>query len=306
MPRKGQLSGFFVNCKNCGKEIYKTPYQYKKHKNHYCDNKCQREYQSKLVAETRVCEICGTEFTVPQSDPKRLCSVECQRIWQTQQTGILNPKFDGVLVSCDYCGVLYYTQKYKAYSDVYKHRFCGEKCRKEWYSKVWSQSDEWREESRIRAANILSRGLIPNTNTKPQQIVNSILDDLNIKYTNEKNFKYYAMDNYLDDYNLCIEVMGDYWHSSPIKYRERSELYPSQSKNIRMDKAKRTYIRKYYKIEILNLWEDDIYNKPEMISALILEYINSKGELKNYNSFNYELVDGKLIRDKIIKPYFEI
>ncbi len=34
----------------------------------------------------------------------------------------------------------------------------------------------------------------------------------------KKGFKYYAVDNYLDKYNLIIEVMGDFWHCHPLKY----------------------------------------------------------------------------------------
>jgi hypothetical protein len=32
------------------------------------------------------------------------------------------------------------------------------------------------------------------------------------KYLNEKQFQYFAVDNYLEEYNLIIEVMGTYWH----------------------------------------------------------------------------------------------
>lgn len=39
---------------------------------------------------------------------------------------------------------------------------------------------------------------------------------MNIKYINEKTFKYYSVDNYLVDYNLIIEIMGDYFHANPI------------------------------------------------------------------------------------------
>ena len=100
--------------------------------------------------------------------------------------------------------------------------------------------------------------------------------------------------------------MGDYWHGSPIKYKNK--LNDVQRNRIGKDKAKHSYIKSNYGIEILYLWEDDIYNRLDLCRALIQLYISKKGLLKNYNSFNYYLSeDGNIIlNSNIIKPYFEI
>ena len=139
--------------------------------------------------------------------------------------------------------------------------------------------------------------------TKPQIGVDNILEELNIKYVNEYNCKYYAIDNYLSDYNLMIEVNGDYFHSNPLKFTELNQM---QIKGITRDKRKRTYIKRYKEIDILYLWESDIKNKPELCRELILEYVNNKGILSNYNSFNYLLVEGKLVMNEcIVIPYVD-
>lgn len=120
--------------------------------------------------------------------------------------------------------------------------FCNNKCRREWYSKVFSQDEKWKEESRKRAVRILENRKI-DTNTKPQIITNIILNDMGVSYINEKGFKYYTVDNYLDKYNLVIEVMGDFWHCHPLKYNKET-LQEIHIKRISRDKAKHTYFKK--------------------------------------------------------------
>lgn len=297
---KGQLSGYFINCENCGKEVYKTKSQYNKAKHHFCSTKCQRAFDHKKTYEDRVCEICGEFFHVSKKSTQRFCSVECQNFWQTQQVGIKNPRFLSKSVNCDYCGNDFYMQKHRI--GLYNHKFCSEKCKRMWYSEIFSQDKKWKEESRKRAVRILENGQ-SDTNTKPQQMINFLLDDMHISYINEKAFVYYAVDNYLNEHNLIIEVMGDFWHCHPMKYTTEN-IRDIQKKRIPKDKAKHTYLKNNYNIEILYLWEDDIYNSLEVCKLLIDKYISNKGILDNYHSFNYHLENKDLIlNNDIIIPY---
>jgi endogenous inhibitor of DNA gyrase (YacG/DUF329 family) len=102
MPAKGNLTGTYVPCEWCGKLIYKTPYQLHKHGHHYCSNKCQSEKKHSETYEDRYCEICGELMHVSKKSTQRFCSLECQRIWQTQQVGPLNKKFTQEKINCDY------------------------------------------------------------------------------------------------------------------------------------------------------------------------------------------------------------
>lgn len=179
--------------------------------------------------------------------------------------------------------------------------FCSNECRRTWYAQIWSQQDAWKEKSKIRAIKILKSGAI-GTNTNPQIIVNNLLDAMRIEYENEKSYKYYSVDNYLVDYNLIIEVMGDFWHCNPLKYFDN--FHNIQKKRIPKDKAKHTYIKDKYNIEILYLWENDIYNQPYLCKRLIKKYIQSNGNLKNYHSFNYHIKNNKLLlNNNLIIPY---
>ena len=113
MPTKGQLSGYWVNCENCGKLVYKTKTNYNRRKHHYCSNKCQLEKQHKLSHEDRECEICGETFHVSKKSTQRFCSIECQGKWQSTQIGTLNPRSTKVEIECECCGKRFYEKVYK-------------------------------------------------------------------------------------------------------------------------------------------------------------------------------------------------
>lgn len=275
-----------VICANCGKEVIQTNKQYNRAKNHYCSNKCQQEYQHNLCCENRECPICHSVFNVSKKSTQLLCSTKCQHKWQTFQTGELNPKFASIKSKCEYCGEEFYLKRYKINNK--SHNFCCKKCRQDWYSKVYSQTEECRKASRERILKCYEQGIFSHTNTKPQILINNLLGELKIPFVNEYNCRHYSIDNYLKDNNLMIEVMGDYWHGNPKKYNKDS-LTSVQRKNAVRDKEKHTYISKCYNIEILYLWENDIYNRLDLCKKLILLYIKNNGKLSNYHSYNYYL-----------------
>lgn len=221
--------------------------------------------------------------------------------WQKTITGELNPQFTSIKIPCTYCGQEHYVKPYKL--QIQEHFFCNEKCRQGWYADVFSQTDEWSEKKRIDAIKILESGAMSKTNSKPQQLVDSILDKNEIDYEREKGVKYYCIDNYLSNNNLMIEVMGDYWHCNPLKFNEK--INKIQYERIPKDKAKHTHVKNHFDIEILYIWECDTYSDLEKCEKLILEYVKRNGDLKNYHSFNYYLDEnGELkLRDSLIIPY---
>jgi len=238
---------------------------------------------------------------ISKKSTKRFCSTDCQNIWQRNNTGFKNKRFRGGYVSCEMCAREFLVGKYIYESD--RHHFCSSDCRKNWYSSIWSQSEAWRLESKERAVRILSDNK-SKTQTKPQVAVNNMLEELGISYRNEEPYKYYSLDNYLVDYNLVIEVMGDYWHASPLKYPK--SVNDKQMHIISRDKAKHTYIKNQHQLEILYLWEADILIRPSVCKNLVLKYIETGGVLPNYHSFNYHISNQHIeLNDKIETPYQE-
>lgn len=298
-----EKKGKYVPCEYCGKLTYKTPYQLKIKPHYYCSNECFSKKRSEEHKEHRTCEFCGADMYVRKSVKLRFCSVQCQNEWQKGNIGYKNPKFEGIETNCETCGKDIIVGK--SHVNMYKHHFCSNQCRQEWYGDILSQDKGWREESRKRAVRILSSKQTKNTHTKPQIIMNNILDSISIEYINEKNFKYYSIDNYLPAYNLAIEVNGDYWHTSPLIYD--SPTNDMQRKIISRDNAKRTYLKRWYDINVLYIWESDIYKNSELCKALIKKYINAGGILPNYNSFNYHLNEhgGLELNKEIIKSFQE-
>ena len=122
-----------------------------------------------------------------------------------------------------------------------------------------------------------------------QQIVlYSILDDLKIKYQPEYYIGYYSFDCFLIDYNILIEVQGDYWHNLP--------------KAIRNDKSKATYIEKYFPQYTLKyLWEHE-FKCQDRIMNLIKYWTKTDLEIKQ---FNFDNIIIKLIEPEITKDFLE-
>lgn len=270
-----------VKCENCQKEFNTTICFMLSNRFNFCCHNCYSQFRSKYyvgskssVYTKRVvkCDYCGKELLVPQS-----------------KTNIKN-------------------------KENINHNFCNSQCyrlfRKQYYvgNRLYNTgiklSDEQKEKCRLNTVDGYSNGIF-NRQTRPQKITNDILESLNIAYQNEKNFKYYALDNYLNDYNLGIEVMGDYFHANPLIYCDVNELNEMQKNDVIRDKRKATYLQKYYNLKVLYLWERDLLKTPEKCSKLIDLFITENGMLQNYQSYNYVLVDGKIkLNDIIINPYF--
>lgn len=297
-------TGTMIECDNCGKLFYRRQYhidrQKNKKQNNFCCMECQQEYRHKQTYEFRKCEVCGNEFEVSRISTQRFCSTECQNKWQTTQVRDLSSHFTSVLIPCDYCGRDHYVKQSKLNNQ--EHFFCSIECRQSWYAEVFSQTDEYKDKHRKKILKQFENGVLTKTNSKPQIIINNILNDMYIEFSNEKTFEFYSMDNYLLFYDLIIEVQGDYWHANPLKFKNK--ITEAQYDRINRDKAKHSYIKNKYNIEILYLWENDIINTPKLCELLIKQYVDSKGILGNYHSFNYSVVNGDLIlNNDIIIPY---
>ena len=296
-----QKVGRYVKCENCGKEIYITPYRECRNKHHFCSQQCSAQWRTKN--KSAICEVCGKVF-VKKYKTQRFCSNECQHIWQKGNIGVKNPKFEGKILKCEYCGKEFALGKYKANQS--RHHFCSKECRQKWYSEVWSQSDEWKKESQERALSMLENGAFKNK-SKPQRIYDELLEKEGIKFINEKVFGKYAFDNYFPESGLVVEVMGDYWHASPSKYNFQN-MNDVQKNSVRKDKAKHTYMARYHDVEILYLWENDLYKEPQKCIELTKRYIKNNGKLENYNSFNYKIDENNMITliDEIVLSNSEI
>lgn len=99
----------------------------------------------------------------------------------------------------------------------------------------------------------------------------NILDLLEIKYQPffyAKEIKAFY-DFYLPDYNLLIEVDGDFWHCNPDT-KHKIPKYNTQKYNLERDRIKNEWaIQNGYKL--LRFWENDIKNNVKKIKKILLE-----------------------------------
>jgi very-short-patch-repair endonuclease len=262
--------------------------------------------QNYSIRIKRNCLNCGKEFYCNVSEYKNgvglFCSKDCSyNNLHLNNCGEKNSRWNRVKCNCDWCGKEFTTKNYQYQNN--EHNFCSMDCKQEYFKNVTIKTDEWKNQLRNVALNNLQNGAW-NTDTDIQKIINDSLRKNNINFDNEITFGYYSVDNYLKDYNLIIELQGDYFHCNVNKYSIIN--YEMQVDRIYRDKAKHSYILNNCNINVLYLWEYDIKNNLDICEALISRYIENKGVLKNYNSFNYSFINNKLKLNKtIIKSYQE-
>ncbi len=268
------------------------------------------------------CSYCGKDIENYASvyiKTKRLyCSSECY--WkhkpEVEGHGKDNWQYNRIKTKCTFCGkeieVIPYNYNHKnSYGD--NHNFCSQECywkyRRIYY--VGDKSANAHTEYTPERLDKMRQIVIKNSrsskwfDSKIHLTINSLLDKHSISYEREYIIKYYAIDNFLTDSGLMIEVMGDYWHTSPIKYnKDKYMINEMQQNGLKHDKQKHLYIKNHNNIEILYLWEYDIEHNLDLCEALILQYINCNGVLENYHSFNWNYEKNILsLNQNIITPY---
>lgn len=101
--------------------------------------------------------------------------------------------------------------------------------------------------------------------------VAELLDDLGLKYEDQKEMYFWVVDFYLPEYDLVIEANGDYWHANPRAYNESNMTSTQKSRRTR-DRKLKAYIQGAKKHNLLVIWEHDFYNNIEEVIKNIKEY----------------------------------
>lgn len=264
------------------------------------------------------CKECGKELIVRPSQYKKQKYFHCDEHIKHKPSGKDSPFYKQIEIQCTNCGNLYSVVPYdynKSNRFGDNHNFCCQQCYWEYRSKYYiddkhsmfgtHQSDEQRRKQSELITRMIANGDMPQTMTKPHKKINELLELHKIHFENEHLEKYHSIDIYLSEYNLMIEIMGNYWHAHPLKYNI-NQLTNQQRKSIKQDKSKHTYVKKYENIEILYLWEKDINENIDLCWLLIQKYIENNGVLNNYHSFNYHLDKNILIlNDILVVPFQE-
>lgn len=267
------------------------------------------------------CFSCGEKLIRPIGHfykERVYCSLECRDKYKTKfLSGKNSPWYKRIDTTCTNCGkeIEVIPFEYNLHNEYGEsNNFCSRECYCEYRSKYYvgekhpmfgrPVSEENKQRIREQNVRLIAEGKMPQTMTRPHRAIYDLLVGNDIECENEHPLKYHSIDIYLKDYHLMIEIMGDYWHGTPLKY-QYDELNNQQLKSVKQDKSKHTYTKKYHNIEILYLWERDINKNIELCWHLIQAYISNNGVLEDYNSYNYNLINGILtLKEQIIQPYF--
>lgn len=329
-----------VICDMCGEEGVKKYTFIRFKENHFCDRDCYKEFRRKYGSHNNTsvtinCSFCHKEYKIKLSryekfkngETKSLCcSRKCQnKLSGMSKRGENHPGYkDRITLNCDYCDKGFMIKPHR----LGRAKYCSVSCQRKgvglqntptklriincttcdkkfsaWEHNIVKYETHYcsRECKDKNQGYFLSK---TKRNTECQLRLNDLLEEISIKFTNEKPIDYYSVDNYLPEHDLIIEVMGDYWHSNPIVYPSYSHLNEMQTKRVRIDKSKKTHIFNKTSIKMLYLWESCILERPELCIKLIYKYVKNQGILKDYNSFNFNLVDDELVFDFKDSPYF--
>lgn len=119
---------------------------------------------------------------------------------------------------------------------------------------------------------IFQRRRSPGTSHLEGYFIKEFLEKMKIDYV----YQYYAKeigrfyDFYLPEYNVLIEIDGDYWHGNPREY-PKGKFNAIQKKNRKVDKIKDDFAKKKH-IQLFRLWEFDLKNRAPMVK----DFINKK------------------------------
>jgi hypothetical protein len=90
--------------------------------------------------------------------------------------------------------------------------------------------------------------------------------------------KFYKIDYYNEEYNIVIEVMGDYWHCNPLIY-ENSFYHKNKNKYAseiwKDDRKRKNEIINILKCNFIEIWENDWKENRENIIIMIKNIVES-------------------------------
>lgn len=128
-------------------------------------------------------------------------------------------------------------------------------------------SEESKEKMRQNTLLMIKQGKFKQNKSKCYLEFKKILEELNILFEEEYKVNYWSIDFWLKDYNIFIEVDGDYWHSNPKFYPNGPKTH-SQKINKENDVRKNHYFNQHNLI-LYRFWECDILNNPQEIKDIL-------------------------------------
>jgi G:T-mismatch repair DNA endonuclease (very short patch repair protein) len=127
----------------------------------------------------------------------------------------------------------------------------------------FKHSEESKQKNRDATLQRIKNGDFKQTKTKPHLELEKVLVELGLKFESEKILHHWSFDVYLIDFDVYIEVDGDYFHSNPKIYPNGPKT-KTQKINHSRDTSKNKYCTTNH-IKLIRFWECDILNDIEKV-----------------------------------------
>lgn len=116
--------------------------------------------------------------------------------------------------------------------------------------------------------------------TSAEKKMINVLNELNIVFKTQLRIENSFYDFYLPEYNIIIEVDGDYWHANPELY-DYDHLDQRQAKHVIKDHKKEELAKKY-NYQLYRFWESDFNNMESVYQKMNLILNNHDGNFRGY------------------------
>lgn len=123
-------------------------------------------------------------------------------------------------------------------------------------------SDETKNKLREKTLQRIANGKFKQTKTKPHVELCKMLEQAEISYEEEKIVSCWSFDIYLTEFDIYIEVDGDYFHSNPRFYKKPKTK--TQKINFTRDISKNRFCEEN-NMKLIRIWEYDILNNRDEV-----------------------------------------
>ena len=145
------------------------------------------------------------------------------------------------------------------------------------------------ESARAKISEARSKQKFPKKDTKPEKLIQTILEESGITFVKHKNFKltksYHQADVVIEP-NKVIELFGDYWHCNPKDYVNKGESKSGFKPNDKITGGK--YAKDKWKkdkeiikgmkkqgYKVLIIWEGELEKELDKTTNKILKFAKS-------------------------------
>jgi len=218
---------------------------------------------NKLPIVNVECSVCGNIYEISKgaknrSKNKKYCSNDCKN--KAHSNKMKNKRINGMDVTCVNCGKIFY----KPMSLIKDNNFCSYDCvhnfkRGKTYDDLYGVEKSNQIKEKIMIQTLENNKNMPMISKPHIMLKNKMLESNITGFKTSQRLGYYEIDELDINRKICVEVDGDYWHST--------------KRAIVNDKRKNTYV-KNKGFKMIRIKECEIYEDINKCIDIIQEGIN--------------------------------